>query len=407
MHGLTLPLLAFAALLVAGLVAERLAQALQLPDLVLLVLAGILLGPVTHLVVLAPGGTLAQAVLTGGALFMLYEGGRELNVGLLRRIWLGAVLLSTGGVLLTAVAVALAGHFALSMPWNEAWLLGAVLSATDPATVIPLFRQVRVPRRLGQLVVCESALNDAIGAVLTFTLLGAGTLWSVATLGRFAWSAGAGLGIGAAIGSLAAWLLPGEHGLGLLDTREHGAVLSLAVVLAAFGVATTAGGSGFMAVFAAGFVNRNRHLLQLSVPSDHQRHHDAYFDQTGVIVRLLIFTVLGTSINLGLVARLWAPALVAVAALILVARPLAVFGALPLDRIARWSWREMLFTCWVRETGVVPAALAGLLTAAGAPGAATITATVLVAILVTILLQASTTAWWARRLGLAPTDRAA
>ena len=203
MHGLTLPLLAFAALLTAGLVAERLAQALRLPDLVLLVLAGIVLGPITHLVVLSPGGTLAQAVLTGGALFMLYEGGRELDVGLLQRIWLGALLLSTGGVLLTAVAVALAGRFALAMPWKEAWLLGAVLSATDPATVIPLFRQVRVPRRLAQLVVCESALNDAIGAVLTFTLLGAGTLLSVTTLGRFAWSTGAGLGLGVVIGGLA------------------------------------------------------------------------------------------------------------------------------------------------------------------------------------------------------------
>jgi cell volume regulation protein A len=84
----------------------------------------------------------------------------------------------------------------------------------------------------------------------------------------------------------------------------------------------------------------------------------------------------------------------------LVARPVTVFlCALP-DRRARWSFGEMLLMCWTRETGVIPAALAGLLLGIKAPGAPMIASVTFIAILMTILIQAPTTRWLARRLGL-------
>jgi len=86
-----------------------------------------------------------------------------------------------------------------------------------------------------------------------------------------------------------------------------------------------------------------------------------------------------------------------------VARPATVFlCALP-DRRARWSVAEMLFMCWTRETGVIPAALAGLLLGMNAPGAQVIAAVTFVAILMTILIQAPSTQWLGRRLGLLET----
>jgi potassium/hydrogen antiporter len=90
--------------------------------------------------------------------------------------------------------------------------------------------------------------------------------------------------------------------------------------------------------------------------------------------------------------------------LMLVARPLTVFlCALP-DRRARWSFSEMLFMCWTRETGVIPAALAGLLLGDNAPGAHEIASVIFVAILLTILIQAPTTQWLARKLDLLEKD---
>jgi cell volume regulation protein A len=84
----------------------------------------------------------------------------------------------------------------------------------------------------------------------------------------------------------------------------------------------------------------------------------------------------------------------------LLARPAAVFlCALP-DRRARWSAKELLFMCWTRETGVIPAALAGLLVGMNAPGAQVIASVTFIAILMTILIQAPTTRWLARKLDL-------
>ena len=91
---------------------------------------------------------------------------------------------------------------------------------------------------------------------------------------------------------------------------------------------------------------------------------------------------------------------IVVTILMLVARPVTVFlCALP-DRRARWSFNEMLFMCWTRETGVIPAALAGLLLGMNAPGAQMIASVTFIAILMTILIQAPTTKWLGRRLGL-------
>jgi cell volume regulation protein A len=96
---------------------------------------------------------------------------------------------------------------------------------------------------------------------------------------------------------------------------------------------------------------------------------------------------------------------IVVTILMLVARPATVFlCALP-DRRARWSFNEMVFMCWTRETGVIPAALAGLLLGMKAPGAPMIASVTFIAILMTILIQAPTTKWLGRRLGLLENHR--
>jgi cell volume regulation protein A len=70
------------------------------------------------------------------------------------------------------------------------------------------------------------------------------------------------------------------------------------------------------------------------------------------------------------------------------------------DRRAKWSFKEMLFMCWTRETGVIPGALAGMLVGMKAPGAQIIASVTFIAILMTILIQATTTKWLAKKLGL-------
>jgi cell volume regulation protein A len=388
-----------------GLLAARLMRATGVPDLVLYMLIGLLLGPqVLGLVHLPASDTFGQLMVTGGAAFMLYEGGRAIDIGVLRRIWIGTTLLATLGVLITGTVVCVAAHYLLGFSWEVSALGGAAMASTDPATIVPLFAQVRVAPRLRQLVIAESAFNDATSAVLTFTLLAiaAGQVPGAAVIGgTFLSMLLIGLGTGVAIGFLVQLLIAEGRRVAFFGLGEEHAVASLFAMLAAYVIAELLGGSGFMAVFVAGVVRGNGSSFGLHIHLERAASHDSFLALLGTAVRMLIFGTLGANVNLHLLGTVGLAGLGVVAALIFIGRPLTVFACLGPDRKARWSLREMLFTSWVRETGVVPAALASLLLASGAPAAAQIAALVFLAVLVTILLQGLTTAAWARRTGVA------
>ncbi len=394
-----------------GLLAARLMRATGVPDLVLYMLIGLLLGPqALDLVHLPASGAFGQLIVTGGAVFMLYEGGRAIDIGVLRRIWLGTALLATLGVLITGSVVSVAVHYLLGLPWAVAALGGAAIASTDPATIIPLFAQVRVAPRIRQLVIAESAFNDATSAVLTFTVLaivGGQVPGAAAVGGTFLRMLLTGLTVGIGVGFLVQLLIAEGRRLAFFGLGEEHAVASLFAMLAAYVVAAGLGGSGFMAVFVAGIVRGNGGSFGLHIHLERAASHDSFLALLGTAVRMLIFGVLGANVNLRLIGTVGIAGLGVVAALMFIGRPLTVFACLGLDRGARWSLREMLFTSWVRETGVVPAALASLLLASGAPGADHLAALVFLAVLVTILLQGLTTAAWARRTGVSALEGSA
>ena len=121
---------------------------------------------------------------------------------------------------------------------------------------------------------------------------------------------------------------------------------------------------------------------------------------TAFIMRMFIFILLGTQVDFDLMNLYLLNGVAVVIVFMLVARPVTVFlCALP-DRRAKWSFKEMLFMCWTRETGVIPGALAGMLVGMKAPGAQIIASVTFIAILMTILIQATTTKWLAKKLGL-------
>jgi cell volume regulation protein A len=115
---------------------------------------------------------------------------------------------------------------------------------------------------------------------------------------------------------------------------------------------------------------------------------------------MFIFILLGAQVNFGLMNLYLFGGIAVVVVFMLVARPVTVFLCAMPDRRAKWSFKEMLFMCWTRETGVIPGALAGMLVGMKAPGAQVIASVTFIAILMTILIQATTTKWLAKKLGL-------
>ena len=141
-------------------------------------------------------------------------------------------------------------------------------------------------------------------------------------------------------------------------------------------------------------------ILRLGMDSHHDRDMRAFVANVADIMVLLVFITLGANLPWQAIADNWLPALGVLAVLIFVARPIAVLASLLPDRRGGWTRSETIFIGWARETGVVPAALAGIILARDIEGAELVVVCVALAIIVTLTLQASTKPWLARRLGL-------
>ena len=115
---------------------------------------------------------------------------------------------------------------------------------------------------------------------------------------------------------------------------------------------------------------------------------------------MAIFIVLGTHLDLNSLIKYGWKSLLIVLILIFIARPLVVLICTAFDKKANWNWNEKLFMMWVRETGVIPAALSGIVVSNKVPGYEIISSTVFMAIVVTLLVQASSTGIVAKKLNV-------
>jgi cell volume regulation protein A len=394
-------LFTFSALFCAGAIAAKLADLLNVPDVVLFLLIGIVAGPPgLNLFSVPSDSALNQLMLILGASFLLFQGGTGITFRVLKDVWITLSLLATVAVLITAIVVAIVAHYALGIDFATALLLGAVIASTDPATLVPIFLAVKVRDKVAQTVLSESALNDATGAICTFAVLGViqtGAFSLRASLQQFVLLAGGGILVGAVFGLIAVFV-KSKRARNLFSA--YAKVLLLPVIIGAYLTADALGTSGFMAVFVVGLIYGNKDTLGLSMPESHRESLNDFIDNASLLLRMIIFILLGTHVDFAVVSQYLLPGCLVIAVFMLVARPLAVLACTLPDGRARWSRNEILFMFWTRETGAIPAALSGMLIGIGVAHADVIAAITFLAILATLLIQATTTRWMAARLGL-------
>jgi len=389
-------------ILAVGTAAGLFAQKAKIPDVAIFLLAGMLIGPqALGLIDIKADSALYQILLLFGASYILFDGGASLRFHVMKQVWITIVVLATVGVLITAAITTAAAYFILSAPLIVAALLGATLASTDPATLVPIFRQVHIRDRVAQTVMSESAFNDATGAIVTFGVLtvamGTGEFSLSSSLLELLTEATVGIAAGAVLGYLAALLIAHER-WGFF--MEYAPVVTIMAVIGAYFAADGLRASGFMAVFVFGIMLGNKDSFGFKMGHAESQRLDQYVETTSFIMRLFIFILLGSQVDFALMNRYLAGGVLVVLIFMLVARPITVFACALPDRRARWSLNEMLFMCWTRETGVIPAALAGILLGMKAPGAPMIASVTFIAILMTILVQAPTTRWLGSKLAL-------
>jgi potassium/hydrogen antiporter len=398
-------ILTLSLLLVAGLVARLLATLLHVPEIVFLLGLGALLGPSALDVLDVPLDSLgAQLVFTLGVSSILFYGGLNLSLEILRKVWLSLGLLAVVGVIITAVITGAAAALVFGLPFEQGLLIGAVLSPTDPAILIPLFIGSKLRPKVAQTVVAESAFNDPTGAVLALAV--AGALLS----GKNSLTGPAGDFVGQLALSTAGGILAGVVLSAAISSRRTGiwressAIAVLAVVGMSYVSLDFAGGSGYLGAFLAGLIVGNMRMLGLSMHDEHKRDLEITARSLADIVTIFVFVLVGANLPFQAIGDEIMPALAVVAVLLLVARPVTVAICMLPDRRSRWSRAELAFVCWTRETGVVPAALVGVLAALAVPNGDLLASVVALAIIITLVVQAVPAPWLARRLGLLEVD---
>jgi cell volume regulation protein A len=392
-----LTLLVLASLLTLAWILSVALARIRVPDILGFLALGVLFGPVgLHALNVSFSQTGIGTGIAVAASVLLYEGGRGLDFAQLRPAWRGLMFLVTGGVVITAGLSAAAAHAAFAWDWQAAVLLGVVIACTDPAAVIPVMRQVRMSPRVSNFAQAESALNDATAAILTLVTIEVirnGNVNAPAALWTLLYMGIGGIVVGVVIAAATAWIAHGDR-FRELDLGAHNQqVIELITILLTYVVATHLGTSGYMAAFAAGLV----HSRTVSkAPYSTQ----PFFSTASFLARLAVFVLLGATFDPRAAAVPVAATVAFVAVFMFVVRPLVVFGSLLPDRRPRWTIGELLMLSWVRETGVIPAALAANIAALALPNAAAIVAKTTAVIIVTVIVQGVTTGPLARRLRL-------
>ncbi len=384
-------LLMLGALLVLGIVSSKLSSRLGMPVLIVFILVGMLAGEE------GPGGiafddfVLAHGIGIAALAVILFDGGLRTSPADFRRAWGPALTLATVGVFLTALVTGLVAWRLFGVSPLEGILLGSIVGSTDAAAVFAIFRSrgVHVDERVTSTLEVESGSNDPMAVFLTVGLLE--VLVGGADLsGAFAWLLVRQMAIGAAVGAVVgfggAWLLKRIR----LDSAGLYPVLTGALGLSAYGLAAELGGSGFLSVYLAGIVLGNSRLV-------FRRGILLFHDGLAWTAQIVMFVVLGLLSMPSRLADVAGTGLVVAAALIFVARPIAVgVSLLPF----RFSWREVTFASWVGLRGSVPIVLAIYPLMFGLPNALLLFDVVFFVVLVSALLQGWTLAPVARLLRL-------
>jgi sodium/hydrogen antiporter len=340
------PLAVFGLLLVLGALVSGLAQRSFLSLTAGFVIAGLVLGEAGFGVLdFDPHSEFVQGLAVVALILILFRDGLEVEEEALKREWHLPLRKLALAMPLTAVLVALATHALTDLDWTESFLLGALLSPTDPVLSSVVVTNPRVPRIVRHSLNLESGLNDglALPAVLAFTAALAGN-------GDFVWwrfvlqDVLVGVASGLVIAFLASRLMPRDTALGHPISPHQKSLYAVGVAFAAYGTAVLPPeGNGFIATFVTAIA------LGIWRPDIRECFEERSEDLIEV-VKLGVFLVFGAILTLSdLFADGWA-AVAIVAFTLLVARPVAVFTALAGSR--QVDTAEKAFMAWFGPKGV-------------------------------------------------------
>lgn len=391
------PVMAFALVGALGVGSQWLAWRLRMPAIVLMLAAGLIVGPVAGLFDPARDfGALLGPMISLAVAIILFEGGLTLNLHSLRDAAQGVLRLVVIGAPLGWLSSALALHYVAGLGWAASAVFGGIMIVTGPTVIAPLLRQARLKRRPAALLQWEAIVNDPVGAlaaVLAFEVVLVAT--TATTAGHAVQEFVFGIGVASVLGTLAGWGISRAFRQAWVPEYMKVPVL-FAVLLGVFALSDEAlHESGLLAVTIMGLFIANADLPSYAELRRFKEH-------ATVLLVSGVFILLAASMDFDTLAMLDWHAAAFVAAVILVARPVTVLLSLAFSSV---PWSERLLVAFTGPRGVVLVAVAGLfgerLAALGLEDGARIGPLAFVLVVATVVLHGFTLAPVARLLGLA------
>lgn len=384
---------------VISLFCQWLAWKMKLPAILLLLLGGILMGPVFDW--LDPDALfndLLFPIISLSVAVILFEGSLTLEFKELKEHGRMVRNLLSIGMLVTWFTATLVSRFALGLSWEIATLFGAIVVVSGPTVIMPLLRVVRPTSNLSNILKWEGIVIDPIGALLAVLVFEFIVSGKSGALGHTLWTFSSTIMLGASLGCIAGWLL----GLAL---RQHWLPQflqnagSLTFMLGVYALSNTLQHeSGLLTVTVMGIWLANMR----GVPVDDILE---FKESLSVLLISALFILLAARIEFGAIAALgWGPAWV-ILALIFIARPVGVWLSAMGTNL---TWQEKAFLSWISPRGIVAAAVSALfafqLESQGHSDAAILIPLVFLVIITTVIIQSLTASPLAKWLKVSEPD---
>lgn len=380
-----------------GIACQWLAWRVQLPAILFLLIAGLLIGPGFGL--LDPDevfGELLMPIVSLSVAVILFEGSLTLNLKEIRGVSQVVQRMISIGALVTWIVVCVATKLIFDFSWQVSALFGAIVIVTGPTVIVPMLRTVRPIRKLDNILRWEGIAIDPIGAlaaVMTyeFILLSAEKEAFSHILFLFVQTILTGLLIGVVAGYLLGYLLSRN----LLPEFLHN-IATLSLVLVTFSLSNLlAHESGLLAVTVMGMWLVNRVKLDIHPILNFKEH-------LSLLLISMLFIVLAARLDLNQLASILVPACMLLVVLQFIARPLKILIC-TFDQ--DFTWKERGLLAWIAPRGIVAAAISAIfankLVEVGYEDAALLVPLTFSVIIGTVVLQSSTSKFIAQWLGVA------
>lgn len=314
-------ILLVAAVILLCLSLNKMSNKLGIPMLLAYILLGMMFGTDGILKIPFDNFTIAEQICTVSLIFIMFYGGFGTNWKQAKPVAGKAVLLSTVGVILTAITTGAFCHFILKMDFWESMLIGSVISSTDAASVFSILRSRRLnlKNNTASMLEVESGSNDPCSYMLTVIILTimSGELSGFSLVVMIFSQITFGILVGVVVALAAAFILKKVN----FATDGFDTIFVFSMALVSYAGASMINGNGYLAAYIAGIILGN-------TPLHHKKSLVHFFDGITGLMQMLIFFLLGLLAYPSQLPKILPIALAIAVFLTFVARPVSVFAIL-------------------------------------------------------------------------------